>query len=485
MTEQKKERIKTCLLIILIVASLIQIGIHWHEQAQGFPFSLWTWLGFNGKSETSDVGEQKDKYFSPSDITVFINPFTQWITHKDNKYYDAVWNDLKQYYLPYILSHKPEKVFDKGKWIELLNESCTVVNFSFNVPREMFSRFIDIKGSSQAYSSVKSIAIIPQENVNETVNPVCLFDGTNVYMYPVNIDPNALPKQFYRELPEQLRNEEDLFSMSSISQAYPFPDLIEKDLIENPEINVPISINENSFQQMKELVAKIPSVLNTHESDKDVIREKILLDQKDSMMTMQDPNTQTYTFSDTENVFRLDSQGILDYTYLPESNEDSGTITTALKNALAFIESRRHLVGSVDIVLTGFEPERNSKGYTFTFDYQFESSPIFASSVKDGKTVTSHAISITATASRVLNCRWFIRSFEFEAEYKKYSNYFIDLVEEKIVKEGLIPKGELFADIKTGYAFDVSNVSDQTLLPSWLIHTGSSDYVINMSEEGP
>lgn len=478
MNKQISEKLKTWLLAILFLTGVIQVGIHMSLQAQGFPFPFVNAIFSLGSSVTSELKDLSDSelkaaretYFKPDNIIVSISlDSDQWILPEKQTYYQSIWNDARQYYLPVILSKKPDKILTGDDWVLNTNKTCTVIDFSTRLPSELIAWFEGISSSGNySFKAIKSIAILPLENVNETVNTVYVYDEKAVYVYNIQIDPNALPKQYYRNLPDILKNQDEIISASTLGDAFP-------KLAQNPA--VPIYLDLHSTTKMQSVQISIPDALVlTRDEDAESgaegqrvegIRESILLNQRDSLMASLNANTAT--FSDTENLYKLDASGVLTYKYLPAAEVNEVDVTAAFIHALSFIELRKGLLNMIDIALSSITEEKGV--FTFTFDYTLDGFRVLVSDSRTNGSVSS-AISIKASADRVLECRWVIRRFNPLGNYHQYSNSFIDLVENKIMTENPdLLKNRLFAGIEEGYLFDVSKRESLILYPSWIIAT--------------
>jgi hypothetical protein len=482
MKRTKRERFKTVLLVILILLSVVQIGIHWGQQSQGLPFDFLLAI-FSGQAPNGhvDVDAIKDKYFLPEHVIVAINPFTQWFLTKENIYYQTIWNDVRDYYLPQVFNGKPSEVLSKKAWEARLKEACTKIDFYVSYPKSMLSWFTDSNASKQGFTGIKSIAIFPQEDVNETVNTVYVYDETSAYKYTVDIREKMQPKAFYRKLPDMLR-ESGYMSMSAIGEVFP-------DIAANPDL--PIYVNENTSQSFRTISAKIPdAIFLDPESDMlGSIQESILLDQKDSLTAYHARNNNTAVFSDLENVYRLDSDGVLTYQYLPQVKAEPGDAKSSFVNAISFIELRKNLAGEAEIVMTGLERDpKDPNSYIFTFNYMFESNRIFISDIKEAKDMLVPAITIKASPQRVLECRWIIREIASVDETKEYKTSFPELIDRIYSNNPALYLGlfdeDALLEIHMGYFFDARVRTEDTLAPAWLIKTKTGYYKTLLPEKG-
>ena len=494
MRKPKKERIKTIILISLIIVSVMQIGIHLNQQTQGFPFDfLSTFLGGGtdiNKSVTN-IDVVRESYFLPKDITVSKNSFTQWIFSQSNPYYKTIWNDVRQNYLPVILSSKPKKTFPKDKWVSLINETCTRIDFPVTYPKSMM---VDgASATNQSFNSIASIAILPQEDVNETRNTVYVYDETSVYKYNIDIKGDMQPKIFYRTLPTTLTDQVGLYMpMSALGQS--FSDY----RTDNPDI--PIYVDENSSHSFQTISAKLPDaiVLDPASDDLDSVQESILLNQKDSFIARHLEDN-TAVFSDLDNVYELDSHGVLKYKYLPKDSTGIGEIKNAFDNAISFIELRKHLVGNTNIVLSSIAIDKKDNCYIFGFNYMLEGERIYVTDIKESEAISSPAIEIKATADRVLECQWIIREFTGNNDYTNYRVSFTDLINMIMAKDPLTYSNLYinensqnkegnnlkFNNIQIGYSFDVSEDTSKPLSPYWLYGITEKNYKLRLQiEEG-
>lgn len=483
MKNRRQEKVKSYILITLIMISVIQVGIHWSLQAQGFPFRFITqvfdqFLG-NRQNTLDNVKLLEPAYFRPDNITVSISS-DQWILPKNNRYYNAIWNDLKKTYLPSLYTRKPDKILAGDEWRSIISETCTRIDFKTRYPNSLVTWLQELKPSGlQGFDGIKSIAVLPQKNPNETINTVYVYDEKAVYEFNVSIGDNSLPKRDYRELPEALKNQDQILASSAIGDYYPT-------LAVNTEI--PIQLDPSSSISMQRLAVSVPEALiPTEDEDNhiDSIQEAILLNQKNSLMAEYDEDEGLIKFSDTENVYSLDVTGLLLYSYLPSSGEEAVDVKSAFIQAITFIEQRKKLTGDVDIVLSGIAKE--GEAYRFTFDYEVDGFRVLVKGLGPDKSALASAISIMASSTRVLDCTWVIRTFNRSGGYKRYNNSFIDLVEDKIrtQKPGIL-KNERFESIEEGYVFDFTTVTDETLSPNWILKTNARDsgwYDLPLSEE--
>ena len=475
MIEIKIERLKTVLLSFLMIASVVQIGIHWTLQAQGFPFRFITSI-FNtdDKFVSMDVNTIENRYFVPEAIIVSIEPTTpRWKLDQSDSYFKSIWKDIKENYLPAMIKQKPSKIFSKDQWSSLTSVSCIRIDFTANWPTNIIYWLSNMDSRDlSGFDSVKSIAILPQADVNETVNTVYIYDENQVYQYQVNIRKNFLPKNFYKKIADELRDQRKpgLSILSAVTN-YESPD------------DILVSFNKGQGSDYATLKAEIPPSISLNISNIESIQDKILLNQKNSLMAKYNESTNEAIFTDTENLYKLFNDGVLEYKYLPANSAQVGDPSAAFGQAVSFIERRRNLLGNVELVLTDFNKVDNY--YEMQFGYKYDGVHIYFLGASLNDRLTS-PLKIKANAERVLECQWVIKSFSEIGKLKTYSLYFGDLINDQILSlypEILERERKYFERIEPGYVFGLNDQGDLSIKPEWIISTDLKDYFIPLLEE--
>lgn len=478
MKRQKKERLKSGLLALLMVLSMVQIGILWN-QTQGFPFAflLESIFADNG-NEYVNVEQVKDYYFNPEQIVVYVNSFNQWMLTDRHPGFQVIWDDIRQNYLPVILKTKPRRIYPANMWSSLRDVSSIRIDFAARYPNSMLLWLAGLKSGSPSFNGIKSMIILPQENVNVTVNTLYVYDDSSVYMYHIEIKENMRPKAYYNGLPAEMRSQAEIMPMSAIGETFP-------DFADPSYEDMPIyAMDSDLSQSMQAIEAAIPEALalDPESDDLNSIQESILLEQKDSFLAMRDKTENTVVFSDLENVYQLNSRGVLEYKYLPdEQKTDSIDAKSAFIHAISFIELRKDLIGEADIVLKDINQEGHT--FTFTFGYQMDGLDIYLSNVENDMFLTAPAIRIKASAERVLECTWVVREFHGNHDFRDYSVSFIDLLNNIYSSNPTILKLEKFQSVKMGYHLFVDVESEERLRPCWLVRTDHAAYRIPVGEK--
>lgn len=476
MRKDNKERIKTKILISLIILSVIQIGIHWNMQTQGLPFHFISKIfGGNGRAANLDVDSLKNRYFTPDSITVSIST-SHWRLDERDSQFKKVWEDIRDNYIPSIIKKKPEKILPKEQWAEITSYRCVRIDFEISWPSNIIHWLAQVKpGDTKAFEGIKSIVIAPQLDVNETVNTIFIYDNNQIYRYQVNIDDEFLAKRYYSNLADELtaKNKPILRLLSTVSNF-------------TSEEDIYVALTDGKGSAFSKISTGIPEqiVLNRANMENYNIQDNILLDQKESLSADYADSSKYVMFTDTENLYRLYENGILEYKYIPSTVSNQDDISAAFKHAVTFIEQRRHLVGDADIVLKSIDKE-HSNIYRIEFEYKLEGVPVYYTE-RQGAGISSPLI-IKANSERILECRWVIRYFNKFDKPMDYSVNFADLLNKQIVStypEILESRDKLFKRLEPGYIYNLSDLDSAFLLPNWIISTNSKDYFIPLARKG-
>ena len=87
-----KERLKTVLIIVLVLTGLLQVGILWSYQSQGTPFSFLLAL-FSSDIQVSDE-TIREKLFVPEKLVISNGENDYWIIAENHDYYDKLLDEV-------------------------------------------------------------------------------------------------------------------------------------------------------------------------------------------------------------------------------------------------------------------------------------------------------------------------------------------------------------------------------------------------------
>lgn len=475
MRKDKKERIKTRILIILIVASVIQLGIHWNMQTQGLPFHFVSKIFTgNGRAANLDVESLKNQYFIPETIMVSIST-SYWRLDERDSQFEKIWGDIRDNYLPSIIRQKPDKILPKEQWAAITGARYIRIDFDATWPSIIINWLVEAKpGETKSFEGIKSIVVAPQLDVNEAVNTLFIYDENQIYQYQVNIKKEFLPKRYYSGLADELssNNKPSLRLLASVSNF-----TSEKDIF--------VALNDGKGSAFSTISAAIPNeiVLNRTNMENYNIQDNILLDKRESLSANYTDSSRYVLFTDTENLYRLYNDSVLEYKFIPAVTSNPDNTAAAFKHAVTFVEQRRHLVGEASISLKSIKKENNY--YMMEFDYNIDGVPIYFAEKRDFE--ISAPITIKANSERILECRWVIRNFTRIDKPVNYNIDFPDLLNKQIVStypELLESNDKSFERIEPGYIFELNDYESVLLAPNWIISTDSKNYYIPLARKG-
>lgn len=475
MRKDKKERIKTRILILLIVTSVIQLGIHWNMQTQGLPFNFISKIfAANGRTANLDVESLRNQYFVPETIMVSIST-SYWRLDARDSQFEKVWEDIRDHYIPAIIRQKPDKILPKEQWAAITGARYIRIDFNATWPSNVISWLAEAKPSdTKGFEGIKSIVIAPQLDVNETVNTLFIYDENQIYQYQVNIKKEFLPKRYYSSLADELssKNKPSLRLLASVSN-----------FTSDKEIFV--ALNDGRGSAFSTIRAVIPDeiVLNRTNMENYNIQDNILLDKKESLSANYTDSSRYVLFTDTENLYRLYNDGVLEYKFIPSIASGQDNASAAFKHAVTFIEQRRHLVGEANIFLKSIYKENNY--YMMEFEYKVDGVPIYFTENRDSEILAP--IIIKANSERILECRWVIRNFTRADKPINYNIDFPDLLNKQIVStypEILESSDKSFDRIEPGYIFELNDLKSVLLAPNWIISTDSENYFLPLLRKG-
>ena len=251
-------------------------------------------------------------------------------------------------------------------------------------------------------------------------------------------------------------------------------------LVSDNDIFVALSDGKGSAFRSVQLFEKV--ILNRTNMENYNIQDNILLD-KESLSANYIDSSGYVLFTDTENLYRFYSNGVLEYRFIPSITSGQDNVSAAFKHAVTFIEQRRHLVGEASIFLKNISKENNY--YRMEFGYKLDGVPVHFARNRESK--ISAPIIIKANSERILECQWVIRNFTKIDKPIYYNIDFPDLLNKQIAAtypELLESNDNIFERIEPGYIFELSDPESIILVPNWIISTDSKNYIIPLLRKG-
>ena len=185
-----KERLKSLLLVVLLVSSMLQVWVLWGDVSHGFPlpFVLGATIGqevrINQSRSDSDVAGAASLIFNPYRITICDGGQQ---THKTQRaHYPvsrkselfATINTRSRAFFEDVMVVAPEPEVPIEKWGELVSERSVLIEFRAAISQEIIKWLFDRSNTTPgAPSEIKKLLIVPEENASK--QSVCLYVLTN------------------------------------------------------------------------------------------------------------------------------------------------------------------------------------------------------------------------------------------------------------------------------------------------------------------
>lgn len=435
------EKIKSYVMAILVVASLIQVGILWRYQNHKFPTSFLTsiFTNINGTGVSGDE-KIKDELFVPSRVIITEGEDEpHWVIGEENNNYKELLQDAKNYLRDILQAghtqQKPE-ILPISKWEELVLNGPFIFEFSTNIDLDLLKLFFNANNvSANAPAGVYKMIVSPWEDVNK-YNTIYITDKVKIYKYIIPFNPKGVSCEKYNDILNDIII--SLYEKGSICyRTYNQLD---------PDNKSPYSISPDvlvitkgpKLKVFNSIISSIPEELvvenDTSISEPDRIARIILGDEKDEYDYPEIDGEGTITIKSQDNIYRLYKNGLLEYKYLPDTQDILiGDVDEAFQRALRFLSSKRYIIAETRFYLSGIRENKDKKSYEFTFDYKVNEFPIFFNNYETSgreKKVLNNAIVINANGTRVLSCWWFMRSIAKGGEIEQLNVGFDDLMDD-------------------------------------------------------
>ena len=182
--------------------------------------------------------------------------------------------------------------------------------------------------------------------------------------------------------------------------------------------DVPIAV-KSKFRPYKNVLSNIPKAI-THiggENTDAELADIILGIKKDSYN--RESFTDSAQFKNSDSIYTIYRNGLLDYRYIPGGNSEKGSEDAALMNAYKFLDGIRQVNDTKGVLYLSAADSSKVGKYVFKFDYLINESPVFFNeSLDKGATSIQNAITIEANDKRVLKCTWMLRDLSLESVEK-------------------------------------------------------------------
>jgi hypothetical protein len=464
MGRELKERLKTILIIVLIITGLLQIGILWSYQNQGSPFSFLLPL-FSKEIQVSNESI-REKLFAPNKLVVSNGENDYWIISESHDFYGKFFSEVAAG-LSKIATGSTQLNASDETWESIITRRGIIVDFGFTMEPDLMGWFLGTGSPVQDIPSFSKL-MIRRDIVREDTGTIYIrsTDGTVYSTNQVRFEQAANLSNVISRLEEGSKNKYRRYktlSGSKLNKAEDEPDILY--VAASPR-----------YWPYKVLTVNIPVEADSEES---LIRD--ILGEEEGRYNKYTYNGDMIQYTYGSNIYRYYSDGYLTYRYLGSADTGGAKASEALMNAYKFIARANGPQGpETEIVLSAVK--RKAGGiYEFCFDYRVDSLAVKTEYVKkdgsDGK--LDHAIRILADGKRVLECDWLIRNFKTERTHN-YNDRLLEL----LANESILWRDINISGADTGYY--IRSSEDRTLEPALIISTreGRRVYLDMIAEEG-
>ena len=476
-----KERVKSVLLFILLLSSIVQVGMLWNDLEHSFPRSFFSdllpgWFGQTEELSGADNG-------LPAGAEIIIKPYTITVCDGEESHYllprksEAFAQMLSFGMLFYeeILTVRPTLELPLEDWGKLVSRKGVLLDYKVPIRRSMLQWTIDL-----VHSAAGAPAEI--EKLLVTVNDGA--DGQTVRIYV------RTSSQILQVLSKRVTYQ-DMLSLIHDSIAN-----IEEDSLNSTKYKIISEFGSRGFPgfasdvlcvvegQKTKMFRKLKYAIPTDIRDKTELENAILGDDIHSYNRSLD-YSDTLVFKNITSIYRLKHDGLMEYDYIPAvQDHEKGSLEGALRNALAFVHRiETGLLGSAELYLSGIYEYESDSVYRFTFDYILDDHPLlFQYSHKQGEQnmVYRNAITVFSNETRNISCRWLMVEPYFGNDIIRAQTYFETIDSE----EGLTT---LDVDaISIAYFVDVNQYDDNNpaIWPVWALSSPDGEIRIVPMREG-
>lgn len=448
-----KERLKSVLIVVLIVTGLLQVGILWSYQNQGTPFSFLSAFFSNDTQVSSE--SIREKLFVPGKLIVSDGANDYWIISEDNEYYRKFLDEVTAG-LGKIATGNVELKTSSEKWENVIARRGIIADFGFVLEPGLLGWLLGTGNPVQDIPRFDRL-MIRRDIVREDTGTFYLRaeDGTVYSTGQVRYEQAANLKNVTSKLEAGSKNRYRKYKTLSGGRLNKPED----------EPDVLYVVSSPRYWPYKVLSAGLPAAAE----DEETLAKAILGEEEGryNKYTYSDDIIQ-YTYG--SNIYRYYSDGFLTYRYLGSADTGGTKPGEALMNAYKFI-AETDMLKETETGLVLSSVERKAGGiYEFCFDYRVNGMIVrIEYETKDGSgRKLQHAIRILADGRRVLECDWLVRSFRI-VNTRKYNDRLLELM----AKEGILWRNLNISDIDTGYYI---RSSQDTLLEPALIVTAKEGF---------
>lgn len=450
MVREYRERVKNIILVVLIITSLIQVGILLTKQSNGFPTNILA--AVFGRPNHPDMADDKvvrGKLFVPFRIMAVSSDGlgTDWMLGPQEELATTLWDSAKAL-LQRASASKPDDALPVSEWGEITTKKGFLVHFGYTLPPELSLWFLSVSDpSSKSFPAMQKAMIVPAEK-DGAVHEVYIFNAQGVHRYEMRQPLDGFTTEAVSKVFSQLKESRyDRYRVTT------FKELNMDETFASADPDVPLIEIKPRTRKYSRISQNIPALISAHRPEE--LKNVVLGSERDNYQTKEFEDN-TIQFNNTDNIYRIYANGLLEYDYLPQNlnSSDRGQLDAALKKAYAMVQRILPLMEHQPELYLADVGTKESGYYEFAFDYRVSGFPVFTevpSAGKDARPV-SHAVVLKASEKRIFSCRWLLRSIALTGNEEAYNAE----VFESLPDTGDTQDYEKLAirDISVGYVVD-------------------------------
>jgi hypothetical protein len=456
----------------------LQVGILWNNDGRSSPFYFAAGL-LGLRTEASGGRAGLDAEADPAGgglsaaAAVLLNPFRITVCDGDEAHFllprksdlfAEVVGDSRRY-CEEILSQKPVRELDASEWAGLAMRRSILVEFKVPVRQDMLKWAINLYSTaSNAPQQMDKLLIVPDGSAaGQVVSLYVLAGGKIVQFHSASADCARMRGQLDASLKALSADGQNVASYKMISEfgGSRFPGF---------RSDVFCVVDGQKTNIYRKLKYSAP----TDVRDKSELENIILGNDVYSYSRSLD-FSDTLVFKNITSLYRLGKDGFMDYSYTSAAQPfEKGSLVGALRNAIEYvlnIETR--LLGGAELYLSGVYEGESDSAYRFTFDYILDDYPIYFQYLQkqgDSTLVYQNAISVAASESRTLSCKWALVDLFFGTDVKRLQTYF------QTIDSGESLTDMSVSDISIAYYIDMNSYTgSSSLWPVWALEMDNGE----------
>ena len=488
MIYERKEKVKSFVLALLILSSIIQVGILWNTQSRRFPFAFLSGIfDRNDINETTNINERAtEEVFLPYRIIISNGNNLHWIVNEedDGDFYFKLWNEAKGLLKRVINSNNNVNEVNKNLWDVLIVRKGFLFEFKSSIKTDMIRWFFSIPGDSPVQpESVLKVLILPEDDINKN-NTIYILSENNLYKCILPFQKNDMSQVEYNKVINQFENDKDAVQYNIIKEI-------------DPENKFPFKISSDVLCVVRGAkYKKLPDIeysINGKSYNTEEISSIILANEKESYDRYIDKDN-TLVFKNASNTYRLYSNGLLEYRYIPGvKDQEKGDIGKSFEKAYTFIERIKNYLMDTDARLNLVDINDDNPGfYEFAFDYTINGYPIYINNdinkgvynntiiEKDAFEVNGsnyrNAVLVKVNKNRIIEINWNIINFKKTRNINEYDVYFEDMLNAISEKYDIQEELDRFSIKNITIGYKVDSLYNEKISPAWMIEKLDGSY---------